>query len=150
VAKSRWWGLSPANRGLIIYGFGEQKVGSVEGSWLFIGAMILSSSAAGLLAGEWHLAGTRAKLVLCAGSLIIFLLGSLREWRTAGNPMHTEIMRISRLAKAVSQAEKPRPNYSLPALIANRACGNSGADAERNIRILNRLEGRIEPKGCRE
>jgi L-rhamnose-H+ transport protein len=61
-----WYG------GLIIYGLGEQKIGSVEGWPLFIGAMILSSSAAGFLTGEWGLAGGRAKLVLCAGSLMIF------------------------------------------------------------------------------
>jgi L-rhamnose-H+ transport protein len=61
-----WYG------GLAVYGFGEQKIGSVNGWPLFIGAMILSSSAAGFLTGEWRAAGRRAKAVLCAGSLLIF------------------------------------------------------------------------------
>jgi len=61
-----WYG------GLTFYGLGEQKIGSVEGWPLFIGAMILSSSAAGFLTGEWSSARRGAKLVLCAGSLLIF------------------------------------------------------------------------------
>jgi hypothetical protein len=35
--------------------------------------MILSSSAAGFLTNEWSSAGRSAKLVLCGGSLTIFL-----------------------------------------------------------------------------
>jgi L-rhamnose-H+ transport protein len=62
-----WYG------GLAVYGFGEQKIGSVIGWPLFIGAMILSSSAVGFLSGEWTTASRWAKLCLCAGSLIIFL-----------------------------------------------------------------------------
>jgi L-rhamnose-H+ transport protein len=61
-----WYG------GLAVYGFGEQKIGSVIGWPLFIGAMILSSSAAGFLSGEWKSAGRNAKLCLCAGSFTIF------------------------------------------------------------------------------
>jgi L-rhamnose-H+ transport protein len=61
-----WYG------GLAIYGLGEQSVGSVIGWPLFIGAMILSSSAAGFVTGEWRTAGKRATLVLCGGSLTIF------------------------------------------------------------------------------
>ncbi len=62
-----WYG------GLAIYGLGEKKMGSVVGWPLFIGAMILSSSGAGLLTGEWASAGRRAKAYLFVGSLIIFL-----------------------------------------------------------------------------
>jgi len=62
-----WYG------GLAIYGLAEQRIGSVEGWSLFIGAMILSSNLAGFLTKEWSLAGLRAKLVLCGGSLMIFL-----------------------------------------------------------------------------
>jgi hypothetical protein len=62
-----WYG------GLAIYGLGEQRIGSVTGWPLFIGAMIISSSVAGFLTGEWRSAGGRAKLVLCVGSLTIFL-----------------------------------------------------------------------------
>jgi L-rhamnose-H+ transport protein len=62
-----WYG------GLAIYGLAEQRIGSVEGWPLFIGAMILSSSAAGFLTNEWSSAGRSAKLVLCGGSLTIFL-----------------------------------------------------------------------------
>lgn len=61
-----WYG------GLMLYGLGEQRVGTVTGWPLFIGAMILSSSAAGFLTGEWTGAGRRAKIYLCAGSLVIF------------------------------------------------------------------------------
>ena len=62
-----WYG------GLAIYGLGEQRIGSVEGWPLFIGAMILSSSAAGFFTGEWSSGGRKPKLYLCAGSLMIFL-----------------------------------------------------------------------------
>jgi L-rhamnose-H+ transport protein len=62
-----WYG------GLAVYGFGEQRIGSVNGWPLFIGAMILSSSAAGFLTGEWRNAGARAKISLGVGSLLIFL-----------------------------------------------------------------------------
>ncbi|MGC2398382.1 MAG: L-rhamnose/proton symporter RhaT [Acidobacteriaceae bacterium] len=62
-----WYG------GLAIYGLGEQKIGSVDGWPLFIGAMILSSSAAGFLSGEWKSVGARGKWILCGGSLLIFL-----------------------------------------------------------------------------
>lgn len=62
-----WYG------GLAIYGLGEQRIGSVEGWPLFIGAMILSSSAAGFLTGEWKSTGKPGKLILCGGSLLIFL-----------------------------------------------------------------------------
>jgi L-rhamnose-H+ transport protein len=62
-----WYG------GLAIYGLGEQRIGSVNGWPLFIGAMILSSSAAGFLTGEWKSVGRRGKLLLCGGSLMIFL-----------------------------------------------------------------------------
>ena len=62
-----WYG------GLAIYGLGEQKIGSVDGWPLFIGAMILSSSVAGFLAGEWKSVGPRGKWILCGGSLLIFL-----------------------------------------------------------------------------
>jgi L-rhamnose-H+ transport protein len=62
-----WYG------GLAIYGVAEQRIGSVEGWPLFIGAMILSSSVAGFLTNEWGSAGRRAKLMLCGGSLTIFL-----------------------------------------------------------------------------
>lgn len=62
-----WYG------GLTIYGLGEQMIGSVDGWPLFIGAMILSSSAAGFLTGEWSSIGLRGKFVLCGGSLVIFL-----------------------------------------------------------------------------
>ena len=62
-----WYG------GLAIYGLGEQKIGSVDGWPLFIGAMILSSSVAGFLSGEWKAVGQRGKWILCGGSLLIFL-----------------------------------------------------------------------------
>jgi L-rhamnose-H+ transport protein len=62
-----WYG------GLAIYGLAEQRIGSVEGWPLFIGAMILSSNLAGFLTKEWSSAGPRAKMVLCGGSLTIFL-----------------------------------------------------------------------------
>ena len=62
-----WYG------GLALYGLGEQKIGSVDGWPLFIGAMILSSSAAGFLTGEWKSVGARGKWILCGGSLLIFL-----------------------------------------------------------------------------
>lgn len=62
-----WYG------GLVLYGLGEQKIGSIEGWPIFIGAMILSSSAAGFLTGEWRSVGRGGKLALCGGSLIIFL-----------------------------------------------------------------------------
>jgi L-rhamnose-H+ transport protein len=62
-----WYG------GLAIYGLGEQKIGSVNGWPLFIGAMILSSSVAGFLGGEWKSVGPRGKWILCGGSLLIFL-----------------------------------------------------------------------------
>jgi L-rhamnose-H+ transport protein len=62
-----WYG------GLAIYGLGEQKIGSVDGWPLFIGAMILSSSIAGFLGGEWKGVGPRGKWILCGGSLLIFL-----------------------------------------------------------------------------
>jgi L-rhamnose-H+ transport protein len=62
-----WYG------GLVMYGMGEQRVGSVDGWPLFIGAMILSSSAAGFLTGEWRSVGLRGRLVLCGGSFLIFL-----------------------------------------------------------------------------
>lgn len=61
-----WYG------GLVLYGLGEQKIGSVDGWPIFIGAMILSSSAAGLMTGEWKSVGSGGKLVLCGGSLLIF------------------------------------------------------------------------------
>lgn len=61
-----WYG------GLMLYGLGEQRVGTITGWPLFIGAMILSSSAAGFLTGEWKGAGRRAKIYLCMGSLVIF------------------------------------------------------------------------------
>lgn len=61
-----WYG------GLILYGLGEQRVGTVTGWPLFIGAMILSSSAAGFVTGEWKGAGRRSKIYLCIGSLVIF------------------------------------------------------------------------------
>ncbi len=61
-----WYG------GLMLYGLGEQRVGTVTGWPLFIGAMILSSSAAGFLTGEWKGAGRRSKIYLCMGSLVIF------------------------------------------------------------------------------
>lgn len=61
-----WYG------GLMLYGLGEQRVGTVTGWPLFIGAMILSSSAAGFLTGEWKGAGRRAKIYLCVGSVVIF------------------------------------------------------------------------------
>lgn len=62
-----WYG------GLAVYGLGEQRIGSVDGWPLFIGAMILSSSVAGFLAGEWKSVGQRGKWILCGGSLLIFL-----------------------------------------------------------------------------
>lgn len=62
-----WYG------GLAIYGQAERRIGSVEGWPLFIGTMILSSSVAGFVTGEWRSAGRGAKLLLGAGSLIIFL-----------------------------------------------------------------------------
>ncbi len=61
-----WYG------GLMLYGLGEQNVGTVTGWPLFIGAMILSSSAAGFLIGEWKGAQRRSKIYLCIGSLVIF------------------------------------------------------------------------------
>lgn len=61
-----WYG------GLMLYGLGEQHVGTVTGWPLFIGAMILSSSAAGFLTGEWEGAKGRSKIYLCIGSLVIF------------------------------------------------------------------------------
>jgi len=61
-----WYG------GLMLYGLGEQRVGTVTGWPLFIGAMILSSSATGFLTGEWKGAGRRSKIYLCIGSLVIF------------------------------------------------------------------------------
>ncbi len=61
-----WYG------GLMLYGLGEQNVGTVTGWPLFIGAMILSSSAAGFLTGEWKGAENRSKIYLCIGSLAIF------------------------------------------------------------------------------
>lgn len=61
-----WYG------GLMLYGLGEQRIGTVTGWPLFIGAMIVSSSAAGFLTGEWKGAGRRAKVYLCVGSLVIF------------------------------------------------------------------------------
>ena len=42
-----WYG------GLMLYDLGEQRDGTVTGWPLFIGAMILSSNAAGFLTGEW-------------------------------------------------------------------------------------------------
>ena len=62
-----WYG------GLLLYGFGEQQVGTVTGWPLFIGAMILSSSAAGFMTGEWKGAGRRSEVFLCVGSLVIFV-----------------------------------------------------------------------------
>jgi L-rhamnose-H+ transport protein len=62
-----WYG------GLALYGLAEQRIGSVEGWPLFIGAMILSSNLAGFLTKEWEPADLRAKLVLCGGSLTIFI-----------------------------------------------------------------------------
>lgn len=62
-----WYG------GLVLYGLGEKSIGSVSGWPLFIGAMILSSSAAGFLTGEWRFAGRRAKLLLFGGSVLIFM-----------------------------------------------------------------------------
>lgn len=61
-----WYG------GLMLYGLGEQRIGTVTGWPLFIGAMILSSSASGFLTGEWKGAGRRSKIYLCIGSLVIF------------------------------------------------------------------------------
>lgn len=61
-----WYG------GLMLYGLGELPVGTITGWPLFIGAMILSSSAAGFLTGEWKGAGPRSKIYLCVGSLVIF------------------------------------------------------------------------------
>ena len=61
-----WYG------GLMLYGLGEQRVGTITGWPLFIGAMILSSSAAGFLTGEWKGAGSRSKIYLCIGNLVIF------------------------------------------------------------------------------
>lgn len=61
-----WYG------GLMLYGLGEQRIGTVTGWPLFIGAMILSSSAVGFLTGEWKGSGKRAKAYLCIGSLVIF------------------------------------------------------------------------------
>jgi L-rhamnose-H+ transport protein len=75
--KSHWvYGIAMGTfwyGGLAIYGLAEQRVGSVEGWPLFIGAMILSSNLAGFLTGEWSSATLRAKLVLGGGSLTIFL-----------------------------------------------------------------------------
>jgi hypothetical protein len=56
----------------MLYGLGEQRVGTVTGWPLFIGAMILSSSATGFLTGEWKGAGRRSQIYLCIGSLVIF------------------------------------------------------------------------------
>jgi L-rhamnose-H+ transport protein len=67
VMGACWYG------GLAIYGLGEQKIGSVDGWPLFIGAMILSSSVAGFLSGEWKAVGARGKWILCGGSLLIFI-----------------------------------------------------------------------------
>ncbi len=61
-----WYG------GLMFYGLGEQRIGTVRGWPIFIGAMILSSSAVGFLTGEWEGAGRRSKAYLCIGSLVIF------------------------------------------------------------------------------
>ena len=61
-----WYG------GLMLYGLGEQRVGTITGWPLFIGAMILSSSAAGFFTGEWTGAGRRSKFYLCLGSFVIF------------------------------------------------------------------------------
>lgn len=61
-----WYG------GLMLYGLGEQRIGTVTGWPLFIGAMILSSSAVGFFTGEWKGAGKWAKVQLCIGSLVIF------------------------------------------------------------------------------
>jgi L-rhamnose-H+ transport protein len=66
VMGACWYG------GLAIYGLGEQRIGSADGWPLFIGAMILSSSAAGFLVGEWKSVGQRGKWILCGGSLLIF------------------------------------------------------------------------------
>lgn len=61
-----WYG------GLMLYGLSEQRIGTVTGWPLFIGAMILSSSVVGFLTGEWKGAGKWAKAYLCIGSLVIF------------------------------------------------------------------------------
>lgn len=61
-----WYG------GLMLYGLAEQRISTVTGWPLFIGAMILSSSAAGFMTGEWKGAERRSKLYLCLGSFVIF------------------------------------------------------------------------------
>ncbi len=61
-----WYG------GLMLYSLGEQRVGTVTGWTLFIGAMILSSNASGFATGEWKGAQARSKVFLGIGSLIIF------------------------------------------------------------------------------
>jgi L-rhamnose-H+ transport protein len=75
--KSHWvYGIAMGTfwyGGLAIYGLAAQRIGSVEGWLLFIGAMILSSTIAGFLTKEWSSAGRGAKLLLCGGSLTIFL-----------------------------------------------------------------------------
>jgi L-rhamnose-H+ transport protein len=63
-----WYG------GLVAYGMGLSRMGSfgtVAGWPLLMGAIIVSSNAAGLLTGEWHRAGRRAKAYLFAGSAVI-------------------------------------------------------------------------------
>jgi hypothetical protein len=94
-----------------MYGLGEQRVGSVHGWPLFIGAMILSSSAAGVLTGEWRSVRLRGKLVLCGGSLFIFLALIVVRWHTMRNAMETGRMKTSarRPAKA-PKGKKSRPD----------------------------------------
>jgi hypothetical protein len=63
-----WYG------GLVAYGMGLSRMGSfgtVVGWPLLMGAIIVSSNVAGLLTGEWHQAGRRAKKYLFAGSAVI-------------------------------------------------------------------------------
>lgn len=67
VMGACWYG------GLAAYGLGAQQIGSVNGWPLFIGAMILSSSAAGFLTGEWRSAGRHGNVILCGGSLVILI-----------------------------------------------------------------------------
>jgi L-rhamnose-H+ transport protein len=61
-----WYG------GLLLYGTGEQRVGTVMGWPLFIGTMIFSSSLVSFFTGEWKDAGRRSKIYLCFGSIVIF------------------------------------------------------------------------------
>ncbi len=63
-----WYG------GLAAYGMGLSRMGAfgtVAGWPLLMGAIIVSSNAAGLLTGEWRQAGRRAKTYLFAGSAVI-------------------------------------------------------------------------------